>query len=87
MHSAIETSSRVTGRSSRDRASVDRKLLVLMGELCKGESGGEREPSNLWDCMRIGDAGCSVVGGVGKVWPMLATEEAWWDEEFAKQHL
>lgn len=58
-----------------------------MGELCKGESGGEREPSNLWDCMRIGDAGCSVVGGVGKVWPMLATEEAWWDEEFAKQHL
>lgn len=47
-----------------------------MGELCKGESGGEREPSKLWDCMRVGDADCSVVGGVGKVWPMLATEGA-----------
>lgn len=58
-----------------------------MGELCKGDSGGEREPSNLWDCMRIGDADCSVVGGVGKVWPILATEEARWDEEFAKEDL
>lgn len=67
MYSARETSSRVTGRSSRECTSVDRKLLALMGELCKGESGGEREPSNFWDCMRIGDADCSVVGGVGKV--------------------
>lgn len=67
-------------KSSTDWVSADTKLLTLRGELWREDSGGELKEM---DCGIVGEAGWSVVGGVGK-FSVFATEIECSDELFAR---